>query len=45
MNAAWVDRAGGGWIDCLGEPDLRPSVIVKDIGEVVKKVKDFSKSS
>lgn len=45
MNAAWVDRAGGGWADCLGEPDLGPSVIVKDVGEIAEKVKAYTKSS
>jgi 2-haloacid dehalogenase len=38
MNAAWVDRTGNGWADALGEG---PSVIVKNIGEVVRKVKEF----
>lgn len=44
MNAAWVDRAGSGWVDSLGEPDIEPSVIVKDIGEVAEKVRAFQTS-
>lgn len=43
MNAAWVDRAGNGWVDCLGEPDLKPSFIVQNIGEVAQKVKAYEK--
>jgi 2-haloacid dehalogenase len=39
MNAAWCDRQGNGWVDCLGEPGLRPTVIVKGLGEVVEKVR------
>ena len=35
MKAAWVDRAGLGWVDCLGEPECRPSVVAKDLTEVV----------
>jgi len=43
MKAAWVDRAGNGWQDALvpGEHG-RPTVIVKNLGEVVEAV---SKSS
>jgi 2-haloacid dehalogenase len=41
MNAAWVDRAGNGWTDSLGEPDLKPSIIVKGLGEVVEKIRVY----
>jgi 2-haloacid dehalogenase len=39
MNAAWVDRQGNGWTDTLGEPDFRPTIIVRGLGEVVERVK------
>lgn len=40
MEAAWVDRAGNGWVDNLGDA---PSIIVNDIREVVDKVKAFKR--
>jgi len=40
MQAAWVDRAGNGWVDGLVEGDKgRPTVIVKSLEEVVEAVK------
>ncbi|KIW00888.1 haloacid dehalogenase, type II [Verruconis gallopava] len=45
MNAVWVDRAGTGWMDSLGEPNLRPSIIVKSLGEVVAKVRAYESAS
>ena len=41
MRSCWVDRAGNGWVDCLGEPDLKPTVIASGIGEVVEKIRGF----
>lgn len=46
MRAAWVDRAGTGWVDQLGEvifeatgkkqqPDLRPTVVAKGVDQAV----------
>ncbi|KAF4999938.1 hypothetical protein FDECE_11340 [Fusarium decemcellulare] len=35
MQAAWVDRAGNGWVDALGD---KPTVIVRSLEEVVDKV-------
>ena len=40
MQAAWVDRAGNGWVDQLNpEPIGKPTVIVKDLEQVVDAVK------
>ena len=40
MQAAWVDRAGNGWVDQLvQEPAGKPTVIVKDLEQVVDAVK------
>ena len=40
MQAAWVDRAGNGWVDQLiQEPTGKPTVIVKDLEQVVDAVK------
>ena len=40
MQAAWVDRAGNGWVDQLNsDPIGKPTVIVKDLEEVVDAVK------
>lgn len=44
MNAAWVDRQGNGWVDRLVDGETgRPTVICKDLGEVVEAVKKHSK--
>jgi len=45
MNAVWVDRLGNGWVDGLGDPDLRPSVVVKDLGDVAREVRQFAGQS
>ena len=40
MQAAWVDRAGNGWVDQLiQEPTGKPTVIVKDLEQVADAVK------
>ncbi len=40
MQAAWVDRAGNGWVDQLiQEPTGKPTVIVRDLEQVVDAVK------
>ena len=40
LQAAWVDRAGNGWVDQLiQEPTGKPTVIVKDLEQVVDAVK------
>ena len=40
MQAAWVDRAGNGWVDQLvQEPSGKPTVIVRDLEQVVDAVK------
>ena len=40
MQAAWVDRAGNGWVDHLiQEPTGKPTVIVTDLEQVVDAVK------
>jgi len=40
MQAAWVDRAGNGWVDGLIEGEKgRPTVVVKSLEEVVDAVK------
>ncbi|MDI1484912.1 MAG: hypothetical protein OHK93_000046 [Ramalina farinacea] len=38
MKAAWVDRAGKGWVDELMMPneEMKPDLIVKGLGEVVQ---------
>ena len=42
MQAAWVDRAGNGWVDQL-VPELvgKPTVVVKNLEQVVDVVKDY----
>lgn len=43
MQAAWVDRAGNGWVDQLvPEPAGKPTVIVKNLEQVVDAVKQHS---
>ena len=40
MQAAWVDRAGNGWVDQLvQEPTGKPTVIVTNLEQVVDAVK------
>ena len=40
MQAAWVDRAGNGWVDQLVQgPSGKPTVIVRDLEQVVDAVK------
>ena len=40
MQAAWIDRAGNGWVDQLiQEPTGKPTVIVKDLEQVVDALK------
>ena len=40
MQAAWVDRAGNGWVDQLvPEPVGKPTVVVKNLEQVVDAVK------
>ncbi|PVH95401.1 haloacid dehalogenase [Periconia macrospinosa] len=41
MRACWVDRAGNGWVDCLGGEGLGPDVVVKGVGDVVGAVERF----
>jgi len=42
MKAVWVDRAGAGWVDSLGEGDLgKPTVTVSSLEDVVDAVKGF----
>lgn len=43
MKAAWVDRAGKGWVDELMTPneEMKPDLIVKGLGEVVEGVRKF----
>lgn len=47
LRAAWVDRAGTGWVDRLGDvisefggkkQDLRPTLVVKGVHEAVEKI-------
>lgn len=48
LRAAWVDRAGTGWVDQLGEAiseaggagrrDLTPTIVVKGVDEAVEKI-------
>jgi 2-haloacid dehalogenase len=43
MKAVWVDRAGAGWVDSLGEGDMgKPTVIVSSLEDVVEAVKGFA---
>lgn len=40
MQAIWVDRAGGGWVDGLIEGEVgRPTAIVRSLEEVVEVVR------
>ena len=40
MQAAWVDRAGNGWVDQLVQgPSGKPTVVVGDLEQVVDAVK------
>ena len=40
MKSAWVDRAGAGWVDRLmGGKEGEPTIVCKDLGEVVEAVK------
>lgn len=42
MKAAWVDRAGKGWVDeLMSQADMKPDLIVKGLGEVVEGVRKF----
>lgn len=46
MQACWVDRGGNGWIDQLVQSDEgRPSVTVRELGEVVDAVKNYAGAS
>lgn len=39
LKTCWVDRSGGGWVDCLGElASGGPHVIVKGVDEAVKEI-------
>lgn len=48
MRAAWVDRAGTGWVDQLGDvihsfgkkqgPDLKPTVVAKGVEQAVEAI-------
>ncbi|UNI17678.1 (S)-2-haloacid dehalogenase [Purpureocillium takamizusanense] len=39
LKAAWVDRAGGGWVDGLGGAmGIKPTVIVKGVDEAVEHI-------
>jgi hypothetical protein len=40
MKVAWVDRAGNGWQDRLGDG---PTVVVKGLGEVADAVEKYAK--
>lgn len=43
MQAAWVDRAGNGWVDQLvPKPAGKPTVIVKNLEQAVDAVKQHS---
>lgn len=45
MNAAWVDRSGGGWTDGLVGGNVgRPTVVVKGLGEVAEAVRKHADS-
>jgi len=46
MKAVWVDRSGAGWVDTLGGEGEkgRPTVVVRDLGEVVDAVLKFSEA-
>lgn len=40
LNSAWVDRAGQGWVDGLGDAmGVRPTVIVKGVDEAIEAIK------
>lgn len=39
MKAAWVDRAGGGWVDRLG---LEPTVVLKSLEDLPDAIKKHS---
>jgi len=44
MQAIWVDRAGGGWVDGLVEGELgRPTAVVKSLEEVVEIVQKHTR--
>lgn len=40
LQSAWVDRAGKGWVDRLGDVvgDIRPSVVVSGVDEAVGEI-------
>jgi 2-haloacid dehalogenase len=38
LNAIWVDRNGRGWVDAA-MPSLRPTVVVKNLGEILGVIK------
>jgi len=41
--AAWVDRAGSGWLDRLGDlADGGPTIIVKGVDEAVEAIKKWA---
>ena len=45
MQAAWVDRAGGGWSDGLGDlvgEGVRPTIVAREVGEAVEKIRRWA---
>lgn len=46
MQAAWVDRAGKGWVDGLGElvgKECRPTIVVKGVADAVSGIEELVK--
>lgn len=46
MQAAWVDRAGGGWNDRLGDlASGGPTLVVSGVEDAVRKIKEWTKEN
>lgn len=41
MQAAWVDRAGHGWIDAV-VPDKKPTVVIRGLGDLIPAIEENS---
>lgn len=41
MQAAWVDRAGLGWIDSV-VPEMKPTVVMRGLGDLVSAIEEHS---
>lgn len=40
LQAAWIDRVGKGWVDCLGDVigDIKPTVVVSGVDKAITEI-------